>query len=115
MSQTVPHLDAVQFDELLASSPSPVLIDFTASWCPPCKLMAPILDELAAERGDSLVVEKVDVDDQPELAARYAVQSMPTMVVIRDSKEVARFVGARPKHKLEADLEPWIAKECVDC
>ncbi len=115
MSELVKYLDAVAFDEALATTTGPLLVDFTAEWCPPCKLMVPVLDELAAERAGRLTIAKVDVDAEPEVAARYGVQSMPTMIVFVDGEQVGRFVGARPKRQLEADIEPWSAKECVGC
>ena len=121
MSQHVPFLDAAGLDEALASTAGPLLVDFTARWCPPCKTMAPILDELAHERDGSLRIVKVDVDEQPEVAARYGVQSMPTFLLFDAGEPVARLVGARPKRRLEAEIEPWAAKgaegakACADC
>ena len=83
------------------ASPIPVLADFWAPWCPPCRAVAPSLERLAAARGGRLKVVKVNVDQNPELASRYAVRSIPTMVVLRDAREIDRMVGALPEQELE--------------
>ena len=85
----------------------PVLVDFTAAWCPPCRAMKPVLAELAAERDDLDIVE-VDVDDSLEVAAAFGVLSMPTFMVFRDGAPVGQIVGARPKKRLVADLETFL-------
>lgn len=92
------------FTGAVLESDVPVVVDFTAAWCPPCRAMKPVLDELAAERPDLRFVQ-VDVDDQPELAARYGVLSMPTFAVFRGGERVAQFVGARPKRRFAADVD----------
>ena len=84
-------------------SDKPVLVDFTAAWCPPCRVMNPILAELASERDDLRVVS-LDVDDNQETAARYGVLSMPTFMVFRAGEPVLRLVGSRPRKRLEAEL-----------
>ena len=81
-----------------------VVVDFWAAWCGPCRVMSPILEELAAERPDLRVV-KVDVDANQAVAARYGVLSMPTFMVFRDGAPVGQIVGSRPKKRLIADLE----------
>ena len=82
----------------------PVLIDFYAEWCGPCRMVGPIVDEIAAEREDVLV-GKVNVDEEQALAARFGVASIPTLVVVKDGKVVRRAVGARPKAQILAMLE----------
>jgi thioredoxin 1 len=89
--------------EVLASE-RPVIVDFWAAWCGPCRVMSPILEELAAERPDLQVV-KVDTDRNQRVAAEYGVLSMPTFMVFRDGAPVGQIVGARPKKRLLADLE----------
>ena len=84
-------------------SDQPVLVDFTASWCPPCRVMKPVLDELAADRDDLRVVA-LDVDANQRTAADYGVLSMPTFILFRGGQEVLRLVGARPRRRLEAEL-----------
>ncbi len=80
------------------------LIDFYADWCGPCRMMAPILEAVAAERED-LLVAKVNVDENAELASRFGVMSIPTLVVLEDGEEIKRIVGARPKEALLSEIE----------
>ena len=84
-------------------SETPVVVDFHAAWCPPCRVMSPILAELATERPDVRFV-KLDVDDNADTAVRYGVLSMPTFMVFRDGEPVLRLVGARPKRRLVSEL-----------
>ncbi len=95
--------DAAFADEVLASA-APVLVDFTASWCPPCRVMEPVLQELAAARDDVRVVQ-LDVDAHQATAARSGVLSMPTFVLFRDGQEILRMTGARPRRRLERELD----------
>ena len=90
------------WNEVLDSE-KPVLLDFWASWCGPCRMVSPIVDEIAAERGD-IKVGKVNVDEQPELAAQFGVMSIPTLVVMKGGKVVNQMVGARPKNQILAML-----------
>jgi thioredoxin 1 len=85
------------------NSEAPVVVDFHAAWCPPCRVMSPILAELADERPDVRFV-KVDVDDNAETAVRYGILSMPTFMVFRDGEPVLKLVGARPKRRLVQEL-----------
>lgn len=80
------------------------LVDFYADWCGPCRMMAPILEAVASER-DDLVVAKVNVDESADLAARFGVMSIPTLVVLDDGEEIKRIVGARPKDALLAEID----------
>ncbi|MET8569577.1 thioredoxin domain-containing protein [Streptomyces sp. NPDC004783] len=82
----------------------PVLVEFTADWCPPCRQMAPVLSALAAEEGDRLRVVQLDVDTNPETTNAYKVLSMPTFMVFRDGEPVKAMVGARPKRRLLEEL-----------
>jgi thioredoxin 1 len=91
------------FTAQVLESETPVLVDFTADWCPPCRVMKPILASLDADRDDLRVVT-IDVDDNQETAARYGVLSMPTFMLFRDGAPVLRLVGSRPRQKLEAEL-----------
>jgi len=94
----------VSFQAEVLESERPVVVDFWAAWCGPCRVMSPILEELAAERPDLRVV-KIDVDANQAVAARYGVLGMPTFMVFRDGAPVGQIVGARPKQRLVADLD----------
>ena len=87
--------------DAIVSGDKPVLIDFFATWCGPCMMLAPIIEEIAEEKVDSLVVAKVDVDEEIDLATRFGVSSIPTVVLVKNGKEVNRFVGYRPKDAVE--------------
>jgi thioredoxin 2 len=87
----------------------PVVVDFWAEWCGPCRMISPVLQDLATRQAGRLKVVKVDVDANPELAARYRAQSIPLLVAMRDGEEVDRVVGALPRAALEARLAPLLA------
>ena len=91
------------FQNEVLNSEMPVLLDFWAPWCGPCRMVSPIVDEIAAERGD-IKVGKVNVDEQPELAGQFGVMSIPTLVVIKGGRVVNQMVGARPKSQILAML-----------
>ena len=91
------------FGREVLNSDKPVLLDFWAPWCGPCRMVSPIVDEIAAERSD-IKVCKINVDEQPELAARFGVMSIPTLVVMRNGKVINQAVGARPKAQILAML-----------
>ncbi|MDE7400106.1 MAG: thioredoxin [Oscillospiraceae bacterium] len=84
-------------------SEKPVLLDFWAAWCPPCRMQSPIVDEIAAERAD-IVVGKVNTDDQPELSAMFEVENIPTLVIIKDGKPTSRLVGLHSKEQILAEM-----------
>ena len=89
--------------EALANGDKPLLIDFYADWCGPCRMISPIVDEIAKERSD-ITVGKVNVDDENALAIKYGVMSIPTLIVFKDGKEKTRIVGAKPKAAILAEL-----------
>ena len=95
--------------EAETSSSVPVVVDLWAPWCGPCRMIAPVLADLAARHAGRLKVVKVNVDEEPELAARFDAHSIPLLVVLRDGKEVDRIVGALPRPALESRLAPVLA------
>ena len=100
---SVTNINKNNFRNEVLNSEKPVLLDFWASWCGPCRMVSPIVDEIAAERGD-IKVGKVNVDEQPELAGRFGVMSIPTLVVMKGGKVANQMVGARPKSQILAML-----------
>lgn len=95
------HINKDNFHKEVLDSDKPVLLDFFASWCGPCRMVGPILDEIAEERED-IKVCKVDIDEQPELASRFRIMSVPTLMVLKEGNIVDQSVGARPKHQILA-------------
>lgn len=108
MSDTVKVTDASFADEVLTSE-KPVLVDFWATWCGPCKMVAPVLEEIASENKDKLTVAKLDIDENPGTARDYQVMSIPTMILFQGGKPVKQIVGAKPKAALLADLSDVLA------
>lgn len=96
---SVLHVTAESFESEVLNSEKTVLLDFWATWCGPCRMIAPILEEIAAEREDVKVC-KIDVDEQGELAARFGIASIPTLIVMKNGQPVAKSVGAVPKAKI---------------
>ena len=95
------HINKDNFHQEVLNSDKPVLLDFFASWCGPCRMVGPILDEIAEERED-IKVCKINIDEQPELAHRYRIMTIPTLMVLKDGNIVEQSVGAKPKHQILA-------------
>ena len=89
------------FEEEVIKSDKPILLDFWASWCGPCRMLSPIVDEVAEELAGSIKVGKINVDDESDLASKYQIMSIPTLVVIKDGKEVKRSVGVISKQEIK--------------
>lgn len=97
------HITKDNFNSEVLQSDRTVLLDFWASWCGPCRMVSPVIDEIAEERSD-IFVGKINVDEQRELAAQFGVMSIPTLVVLKNGREVNRSVGAKPKSQILAML-----------
>ena len=97
------------FETEVIKSERPVLVDFWAPWCGPCRMVAPVLEEIAGEREGSLKVVKLNVDDNQQTAAQFEVLSIPTLILFKHGQVAAKVIGAMPKKRLEAQLEPALA------
>ncbi len=104
----VKHVTDATFKEEVLSSDKPVLVDFWADWCGPCKQMSPVLDKLAEEHGDKIEVVKLNTDQNPETTRAYNIMSLPTMNVFSGGEVVQQIIGAKPKRALEKDLEKYL-------
>ena len=102
-------LTDASFDEAVAIADRPLVVDFWADWCGPCRAVAPLLEELAAEHADEFTLAKVDVDANPALATRFGVQSIPTLLVLTADRVLGRFVGAKPKADLLREIRTALA------
>ncbi len=98
------RVDGEDFEKLITEAEIPVLVDFYADWCGPCKMMAPILDDIARERTGELLVAKLDTDRSPEVARRFGIQGIPTLILFRGGEPVARQTGALPRPTIEEML-----------
>ncbi len=97
------------FDEKVLQAETPVLVDFWAEWCVPCHMVSPVVEAIGLEKGGSLAVGKVNVDENPGLAGQFGVMSIPTLIVFKDGQEKARVVGARSKEAILREIDPHVA------
>ena len=105
---TLTHLTDATFDETVNGASKPVLVDFTAVWCPPCQALSPILEEVAGEHADRLEIVKLDVDENPATTRRFDVMSMPTLILFKDGVPQKKMIGARGKNHLLEELSDFL-------
>jgi thioredoxin 1 len=108
MAGNLSEVTDANFDAEVLESSTPVLVDFWAPWCGPCRVVAPVLEEIAGERQDLRIV-KLNIDDNQQTAARFQVLSIPTMILFKAGQPVKTVIGAYPKQRLQAELEPALA------
>ena len=104
MSKPV-EIEEAKFEEAVLKAATPVLVDFWAPWCGPCRMVAPVVDELAEEYGDKIGFVKINVDDNPKIASQYGVMSIPTLIIFKEGAPVSNIVGFRPKDELKKSLD----------
>lgn len=107
------HLNTANFDTTLAASPTPVLVDFYAEWCGPCKALAPTLESIATELSGALEVVKVNIDDDPELATRFGIQSIPTLMLFQGGEAKKTVKGLLPRRALVDEIAPYLSNALV--
>lgn len=105
MSDNTMEITNVNFDEQVLNSAQPVLVDFWAEWCAPCRMLSPVIDELAGLYGDKAKVGKFNIDEQPELAQRFGVMSIPTLILFKDGAVTGRSVGVVGKDKISGMID----------
>ena len=109
MSGAVTDVTDNNFQSEVIESETPVLVDFWAPWCGPCRRVSPVVEEIASERGDALKVVKMNIDENQETAVKFNVMSIPTLILFRHGQPAKTVIGAYPKKRLEAELEPALA------
>jgi len=109
MAGTISEVNDSNFQAEVIESETPVLVDFWAPWCGPCRMVAPVLEEIAQEKGEALKIVKLNTDENQQTAIAYEVLSIPTLILFKNGQIAKKVIGAYPKRKLEAELEPALA------
>lgn len=109
MATTLQAVTDATFEQRVTQATGAVLVDFTADWCPPCRVLAPILDEIAREQADKLTILTLNVDEEPRVAGHFGVMSFPTLILFKDGQPLKQIIGARPKGSLMRELAPYLA------
>jgi thioredoxin 1 len=109
MAESIIAVSDDTFDEEVSHADLPVLVDFWAEWCGPCKMVAPVLEEIAADKAGAMRIVKLNVDDNPRTAQRFQVMSIPTLMLFKDGELQSRIVGARPKSQILSEVEPHLS------
>ena len=104
----IPEIDEATFESEVLTAPDPVLVDFSAVWCGPCKMLDPIVEELASEWAGKLKVVKIDVDHSPGIAMQYQILGVPTLMLFVDGESRERITGFQPKNRIVSKLDPYI-------
>ncbi len=108
MSEKIVTLDDATFDEHVKASDVPVLVDFWAEWCGPCKMITPVLEEIAEEQAGKLQIGKLNIDDNLDVTRRYDVMSIPTLILFKEGEPKARLIGAKPKRQLLEEISAYL-------
>ncbi len=111
MSHATLEITTDNFSTIVLQSSLPVLVDFTAEWCPPCKMIAPYVDEIADKYSHNLVVGSLDVDAHPEIMQRYGVMGLPTLILFQNGDPVTHMIGFQTRERLEAQITPYLQTE----
>ncbi|MCO6553186.1 MAG: thioredoxin TrxA [Gilliamella sp.] len=108
MSDNIVQLSEATFDKVVNESSKPVLVDFWASWCGPCKMVAPILEEIAQEYGDKIVIAKLNIEENPNIAPKFGIRGIPTLLIFKNGQVAATQVGALSKAQLKNFIDPQL-------
>lgn len=108
MSEQIVHITDDTFEAEVLKAEQPVLVDYWAEWCGPCRMIAPIVDQLADEFGDKLKIGKLDADEHQEVLMKYGIMSIPTLMLFKDGEPVVRITGYQPKDRIRSQIQPHV-------